>query len=346
MSDSANIRLQLEALGLDIEAVSEPEALERSSEGESKGFVSQAAIDIANLDPSEGSYIPSAVADSAGFDLKRYHIPGARIIELFHESGEAALLSPPPAEDAVWRNEEGFVRVDLARHPHDVLVARAPDGSNALVFSREVDDFALCHVALRPILKPMDTIAAPIQAWLAESVDTTLVDELSELAQVAGVLGVMIAAGALARFGAEPKKTRDELVRMMLAGEALPEPAPYVWARALSEDELAKLESLAMARADLLEEQLERLLEDDNATQANIQAVSQARADLGSVRALLAVANQSKALDASLEVCDALGVALKDDARFGEVDFFANERMMRELTVSPDAWWTHRALVR
>ena len=45
---------------------------------------------------------------------------------------------------------------------------------------------------------------------------------------------------------------------------------------------------LAMARADILEEQLERLLEDDDPTGANVAAVSQGRADLGSVRALLA----------------------------------------------------------
>gem|GEM_PF-2796821 len=347
MSGNDKIKQQLLDLGLEVDTLGEPEALERAREDSSKGFVRGEALDIAALDDALGTYIPSNAADRAGFDLKRYDVPGARVIELFHESGADIELMPQPTTDTVWRDEEGFLRLDLARAEHSLIVARAPGEGSALVFQRNEDDFTVQFVETRDaILDIPDELAPPIEEWLAGSEDTSLVDELKELHEVAGELGALIAAGAIARFMRASKQDREAALQKMLAGEPTPEPAPYTWARALSAQQQEQLAMLAMARADILEEQLERLLEDDDPTGANVAAVSQGRADLGSVRALLAAAGRADELDEVIVEIDALGARLTDEDRFGGVDFFANERMMRELTVAPEAWWTRRALIR
>jgi hypothetical protein len=196
------------------------------------------------------------------------------------------------------------------------------------------------------VLNIPDALAPPVEEWLARSEDASLVDELRELHEVAGELGALIAAGAIARFMRASKQDREAALQKILAGEPTPEPAPYAWAKSLSPARQDQLAMLAMARADILEEQLERLLEDDDPTGANVASVSQGRADLGSVRALLAAAGKTDELDEVIIEIDALGAMLTDEERFGGVDFFANERMMRELTVAPEAWWTSRALLR
>lgn len=346
MSGNDKIKQQLLDLGLEVDTLGEPEALERANEDSSKGFVRDAALDMATLDPALGTYIPSDAADLAGFDLKRYDVPGARVVELFHADGAHITLSPPLSDDAVWRDEEGFLRLDLARQELDLIVARAPGEGSALVFRRRMNDFTIQHVTLRPILNVPEALAPPVAEWLAESEDIALVNELRELHEVAGELGGSIAAGAIARFMQAPEASREALLQKLLAGEPTPEPAPYAWAKGLPEEKLSQLSQLAMARAEILEEQLERLLEDSEPTGANVASVSQARADLGSIRALLAVAGEAEELDDLLAVCDALGAQLTDEDRFGDLDFFANERMMRELTVAPEAWWTRRALLR
>ena len=350
MSGNDKIKQQLLDLGLEVDALGEPEALERAREDSSKGFVRGEALDMATLDDALGTYIPSNAADRAGFDLKRYDVPGARVIELFHESGADIELMPQPTTDTVWRDEEGFLRLDLARAEHDLIVARAPGEGSALVFQRtrdDFDDFTVQFVETRGVVLDIpDVLAPPVEEWLAGSEDASLVDELKELHEVAGELGALIAAGAIARFMRASKQDREAALQKMLAGEPTPEPAPYTWAKALSAQQQEQLVMLAMARADILEEQLERLLEDDAPTGANVAAVSQGRADLGSVRALLAAAERADELDEVIVEIDALGARLTDEDRFGGVDFFANERMMRELTVAPEAWWTRRALIR
>jgi hypothetical protein len=235
--------------------------------------------------------------------------------------------------------ENEAVLIDTARAP--AVAVLAPTGNDGVL----IEGGELAVLEERIPLPPEASVASDAIAWARVSADPWLLAEVEPYAADPGPLAQAIAAGIVARLAPPPasRAEKQAAVEALLAGRPMPELYPErTWALGLGHDQRATIERHALAAADFIGEELERLARDpepgDPGYRAELRAARRMRDDLEGVRILLAVGGGGARLAAALadldERAEIIVRSLPAPAREGD------ERLRRAAQVNPEGWWT------
>jgi hypothetical protein len=184
------------------------------------------------------------------------------------------------------------------------------------------------------------SINPPIRRWLDESVDFDLILELEVLVMQRGLLGSLVATGALARHE-QSAEARQAFIEGLGQGVLPPEDRQRAWARTLDDAAHEDLIAYALVMCDWLEDELTALERDDETRVRGWMTLCVLRDDIESLRALVATRSNDNTnlLDDALSRIDAR--AREPSCHVDTIDPGAIcTRLLRATVQYPDVWWT------
>jgi hypothetical protein len=267
----------------------------------------------------------------------------------------------------VERVSENGLWVDTARHTGPLVIMQ-PDQTGIVlrrtsVESTDVEDSTqeqasplqqsdvwIGLVFLRPLALPVQAeIRSNVEEWVKEYLDRTgdewLFDLVRDRLLRADTLDHVVAIGIMARLQRPPSgQELKNALDAMLRGESVgPGQREQQWARQLNREELRSVERLAVAEAELLDEELESLgssaLVDEPEWQADMLDVLHLRDDLEGVWLLLRSGGGGDVLEGLLESIDEQGrLCIKALPIWQGPE--SDQRLQRAAVVNPEGWWT------
>jgi len=257
--------------------------------------------------------------------------------------GDVLVRSARPSGEWEYRdpNDPSTVFMDLS-HVTVATVTMA-DGRGIVMGLEGGTLFLAEFYPQRDAARPLGEVRAPLTDWAADCDDTWLTIELVRRGKLADSWEHAVGVGLYARFYEPPIHAVRATAERLLAGhvdDAILRPRR--WARVVSSDELATLETLALAvmgrAAKAIGELQEAMSPSEQSWQDALFSVCTERDDLECIRLLLVEAKAGQRVTAGLDTLDRQGRSLL--ASIPGVISFPDERLMRAKLADPEAWWT------
>jgi hypothetical protein len=208
----------------------------------------------------------------------------------------------------------------------------------------------LLEVQLQPEVDGENALTPPLDRWFSESKDTELVEELEAVSSEQGMLGALIATGALARHEQtfHSFDERQSFLENLRLGILPDEDPQRRWARTLTSEQARVLREFTCLQASLLEDELAIM----NRRAADAlrttwwKSICEQRDDLESLRALVAVCDggEDAETSATIAALDEQAVSILN-AEHGPGEFTPSVRLERATIQDPMAWWVARVLI-
>ena len=331
----------LKALGLDREALGEPEMLQLPDDSIMKA--SGAATALADAPGERYFALPGQAGRRSGLRL----LASPRFIKIQTPDGASLdVRTRDRGMPAFLPDEDDPGTVYLPRLLPGAVAVLRPSGLGLLL------DGSLQARRVTPRharLPAMPSFESPVRRWASESGDAWVAALVESHLAVGDAWHDAVAAGACSRLREFPDPAlRRRVVEAALRGTVDEiAAAPQRWAASLTTEQATALAELVSVESDMVHASLEDLDEslayDDDGWNARLLDVLHRRDDIESVLHLLAQGHESTAgaVRDCVGVLDDAGDAFT--AGLPRSVTFDDERLRRVARCAPAAWWT-RAL--